>query len=156
MLQNLDTSVPLDPMRSINKPFGLCDNELRQQRSPLKDPFNVPANISAALAVPSVESIHTEKHLTAKAAYETISASQVPLLLTPDQTTRLLQILGLWCSTMCKDAISCQKSVSYTQSHPELLFLSLNYSRIRFKLYYLWCLPMMVLANILTYSSVTH
>jgi hypothetical protein len=47
--------------KAINNPIGLCDNELLQQRSPLQDPFNVPAPNSAALVVPSLESINTQK-----------------------------------------------------------------------------------------------
>ncbi len=39
-LQIFDTSVLLDPMRTFNKTIGLCENELRQQRFPLQDPFN--------------------------------------------------------------------------------------------------------------------
>jgi hypothetical protein len=78
------------------KPIGMCDNELRLQRSPLQDPFNVPTPNSAALAVPSVEYINTQENmLTAKAAYETILASEVPLLLTHNQTTlQTAAILG--------------------------------------------------------------
>ncbi len=72
-LQILDTSVPLDPMRTINKPIGLCDNELRQHRSPLQDPFNVPAAILLLLLLHLLTTLTTEKYLIAKAAYETIS-----------------------------------------------------------------------------------
>jgi hypothetical protein len=154
-LQILDTSVPLDPMgKTINEPIGLCDNELLQQRSPLQDPFNVPAPNSAALAVPSVESINTQKNiLTAKAAYETVLASEVPLLLTPNQTT-----VQTAANTRANGVPQCaqmqlpaRSQVSYAHPNSRTALPQSQLSRLKFRLRYLLCMPLIALANVLMF-----